>query len=419
MQRREFIRRAGLGTAGLALTPLGFAARRRPNILYIMADDHAQEAISCYGSYLKDYAKTPNIDRIAAEGIRFNNVCCNNSICSPSRASILTGQYSHKNGVTNLNGTIRESSPWVSVELQKAGYSTAVVGKWHLHPLPRGFDDYAVVKRQGQYFNPTFQTPAGAKHMTGYCSDVYADVALDWLRGRDPNKPFCLMLHFKAPHHPYDYPDRVKGFLRGVKIPEPSNLYEDVKKTSPLLKYRRPQQMDGPVRQNARQNAYYWRHVNDKEPPMAPASNHRERVAAAYQHMMHKYIRAVKVVDENVGRVLDYLDENGLAEDTVVIYTADQGYWLGQHGLYDKRLILEESLKMPFLVRYPREIKPGTQCDLLGSNVDFAETLLDWAGAPIPKTMQGRSLRPLCRGERPPDWRKAEGRPEGDGQPGG
>lgn len=404
MNRRQLLRTLSISTAGLAFSSPGFSSKgRRPNILFIMSDDHALEAISCYGSYLKDYAKTPNIDRIGVEGMRFSNVCCNNSICSPSRASILTGQYSHKNGVTNLNGAINEESPWVSEELQKAGYQTSVFGKWHLRSTPKGFDEYHVTRGQGKWFDPTFDTPAGVKHIKGYCTDIYTDLAIEWLNGRDKEKPFSLMLHFKAPHHPYDYPERVKGLLRGVKIPEPENLYEDLKKTSPLLKHRREQQMDG----ENRKSAYYWRHVNDEEPPMEPASNHRERVAAAYQHMMHKYIRAVAVVDENVGRVLDYLEEHGIADNTVVMYTADQGYWLGQHGLYDKRLILEESLKMPFLVRYPKEVRAGATSDLLCSNVDFAETMLDYAGAPAPEAMQGRSLRELLRGERPDDWRKA------------
>ena len=377
---------------------------KAPNILFIMADDHAVEAISAYGSHLRDYAKTPNIDRIGTEGVRFNNVFCNNSICSPSRASILTGQYSHKNGVINLNMAINRDSPWVSLELQRAGYQTAVFGKWHLNSTPRGFDDYKVTRKQGKWFDPTFDTPHGEHKVQGYCSDVYTDVALEWLENRQPQKPFALMLHFKAPHHPYDYPERFKDLLRGVEIPEPGNLYENLTETSPLLKFRRFQQMDTP---DNRSSAYYWRHVNDEEPPMAPASNHRERVAAGYQHMVHKYIRAVAAVDENVGRVLDYLDREGLAQETVVFYTSDQGYWLGQHGLYDKRLILEESLRMPLLMRYPAEIEAGTTTDLLCSNVDFAPTILDYAGKDAPDAMQGRSLRPLTRGKRPVDWRRA------------
>ena len=404
MERRDFLRGVGLGTVGLAMGRPSFAkaVKGKPNIIYIMADDHALEAISCYGTLLKDYAKTPNLDRIGNEGMRFNNVCCNNSICSPSRASILTGQYSHANGVRGLGGKINDDSPWFSTQLQKVGYQTAAFGKWHLASTPQGFDDYGVTKGQGAYFNPTFSTPGGTKKYQGYSTDVYTDVAMKWLERRDKTRPFCLLLHFKAPHHPYDYADRHATLLEGVAVPEPANLYEDVAKTSPMMKNKLFGQMDA-------SRAYYDRHKNDTRPKMEPHNpkDHRDRVRVAYQHMVKKYIRCITANDENVRRVLDWLDREKLADDTIVIYTADQGYWLGQHGLYDKRLILEESLKMPFLIRYPREIKAGTTCDALCSNVDFAQTLLDFGGAAVPEAMQGRSMRPLTAGKRPPDWPKA------------
>ena len=405
LNRRGFMKALGMGIGALAL-PAGLRAAGkagRPNIVYIMADDHALEAISCYGKLLKDHAKTPNIDRIAKEGMRFDNVCCNNSICSPSRASILTGQYSHKNGCPNLGGKINADSPWVSAELKKAGYQTAVFGKWHLNSTPKGFDDYGVTKGQGAYFNPTFTSPRGTKKYEGFSTDVYTDVAMDWLNNkRDKTKPFCLMLQFKAPHHPYDYADRHAKLLEGVAVPEPANLYEDVAKTSPLMKNKLFGQMDA-------SRAYYGRHKDDTRPPMEKhdPNDHRDRVRVSYQHMVKKYIRCIAANDEAVGRMLDWLDKQGLADNTLVIYTSDQGYWLGQHGLYDKRLILEESLKMPFLARFPKEIKPGGICKALCSNVDFAETLLDVAGAPIPKAMQGRSMRPLMQGKTPADWQKA------------
>jgi len=410
--RRSFLKTLGLAAAGygsLLDTRHAQAAAKtaagngtRPNIVYIMADDHALEAISCYGSYLKDFARTPNIDRLAREGMRFTNCLCNNSICSPSRASILTGQYSHRNGVLRLNGNINPDSPWFSTGLQEAGYQTAVIGKWHLATWPQGFDRYWVTRGQGSYFNPTFYTPpqGGEVKENGYSTDVYTDYAIRWLDGRDPSRPFLLCLHFKAPHHPYDYPDRYASLLEGVEVPEPPNLYENVSETSPLLKDQLWAQMDA-------KHGYYDRHKNDKNPPMpkADADDHRARVAAAYQHMMHKYIRCIAANDEAVGRVLDYLDKHHLANNTIVVYTADQGYWLGQHGLYDKRLILEESLKMPLLVRYPAAVKPGTVCDKLVMNIDFAETFLDYARAEIPQAMQGRSLRPLLEGRTPADWR--------------
>ena len=242
MKRRDFLRAAGLGAAA-CVAGSGATARpktaKRPNIVWIYSDDHAQNAVSAYGGRLAKVAPTPNIDRIAREGVRFDNYCCNNSICSPARGSVLTGQYSHKNGVTGLEGAIREGSPWVSTELRKAGYQTGVFGKWHLASKPRGFDDFKITSGQGAWFDPTFYTPQSdyqprAKKLTkpqkyeGYSSDVYTDVALEWLKKRDAAKPFCLMLHFKAPHHSYEYPKRHEKMLEGVKVPEPASLHEDV-----------------------------------------------------------------------------------------------------------------------------------------------------------------------------------------------
>jgi arylsulfatase A-like enzyme len=386
----------------LACVPGVAVGEKPPNILFIMSDDHAIEAIGAYDSWLKDHVRTPTINRLAEEGMRFDNVAVNNSICSPSRASILTGQYSHRSGVPVLNGAISEDSPVFTEELQKAGYQTAVYGKWHLNSAPRGFDDYAITKRQGNYFNPSFSTPRGEEKHEGYYADVYTDKALDWLTDRDPSKPFALLVHYKGPHHPYDYPERWDGLLDGVQVPEPPTLHEDVETTSPRLKALLNQQM-------SRNNSYYDRHKDDRNPPMQPAGDdHVSQAKAAYQHMIHKYIRTVAAIDENMQRLLDRLTAEGVLDDTVVIYTSDQGYWLGQHGLYDKRLILEESIRMPLIVRYPKEIRAGSVDSHLASNVDFAPTLLDYAGAPVPKAMQGRSLRPLLKGEDPGDWRAAQ-----------
>lgn len=373
----------------------------KPNILFILSDDHALEAIGAYGSWLKDYVKTPTIDRLAAEGMRFNNLCVNNSICSPSRASILTGQYSHKNGVLNLGGYINDSSPMFSEELKRAGYQTAVFGKWHLKSNPRGFDAWAITRGQGSYFNPNLETANGLQKLTGYYADVYTDLSLDWLKQRDKSKPFALCVHYKGPHHPYDYPERWARLLEGVTVPEPPTLHEDVEATSPRLKARLPQQLAG-------NKSYYDRHKDDKEPVMQSAGDDaKSQASAGYQHMLHKYIRCVAALDENIQRLLDQLTAEGIKDNTLIIYTSDQGYWLGQHGLYDKRLILEESLKMPLIVRYPKEIRPGAVNDDLCSNVDFAPTLLDYAGLAVPSSMQGCSLRPLLQGKVPADWRQA------------
>lgn len=386
----------------------------KPNFVVVLVDDHAYEAISAYGTYLKDYAKTPAIDRIAHEGMRFDNFACGNSICSPSRASILTGQYSHKNGVLGLNGSINDESPLYPVFLQKAGYQTFLVGKWHLQNMPEGYDKHMTVHRQGNYFDPTFTGSEGTWKKKGYCTDVYTDIAMDWLKSRDPNKPFLLCLQFKAPHHDYGHAQRYDDLLVNVTIPEPPTLYDRVEDSnSNLIKeflkgsqfhlYRSVDD-DG-------KRYYYNRHIHDEEPNLMwshDPDNERDRVRVAYQHMMHKYIRCLTGNDDNLKRVLHYLDTEGLTEDTVVIYTSDQGYWLGQHGLYDKRLILETSMRMPFLIRYPRMIQPGSVNDDLCMNVDIAPTILELAGVDPVKEMQGRSMVPLLRGKSVSDWRTSQ-----------
>jgi arylsulfatase A-like enzyme len=386
-----------------SLLPVAAPAKSLPpNILFILSDDHALEAIGAYGSWLKDYVQTPTIDRLAAEGMRFTKVCCNNSICSPSRASIITGQYSHTNGGINLNCSLKEEAPSYNRQLQQNGYQTAVIGKWHMKHMPRGMDFFAVTKGQGKYVDPTFswKDKTTTDH-TGYYADVYADVALDWLKHRDRNKPFCLNLHFKGPHHPYDYPKRHENLLADTLLPEPPSLHEDVAVTSPLLKGKHWGHL-------LRNRGYYHRHVDDTYPEMWPHDNSdRSKISAAYQHMIHKYIRAVAAIDENIKRVIDYLEAEGLKDDTVIVYSSDQGYWLGQHGLYDKRLILEESLKMPLIVRYPRMVKAGSVNHDLVSNVDYAPTLLELAGITVDPRMQGRSIVPLLKGQTPGDWREA------------
>ncbi|HAW98529.1 MAG TPA: sulfatase [Opitutae bacterium] len=396
----------------------GLCAFAKPNFVVVLVDDHAFEAISAYGTYLKDFAKTPAIDRLREEGMRFDEFTCANSICSPSRASILTGQYSHKNGVTGLNGKINEDSPQYPVELRKAGYQTWLVGKWHLNSAPKGYARHMVVKGQGKYFNPTFNGSEGTWKREGYSTDVYTDVAMDWLKKRDPDKPFLLCLQFKAPHHDCGHAARYDELLADVTAPEPPSLYEDLRAGNSNLKkefLRRTKfhmlHSGGNPNQQSEGDAYYFRHLKDGPPNQMrkhdPKSD-KDRIRVAYQHMIHKYVRCVKGNDDNLKRVLDYLDREKLTRDTVVIYTSDQGYWLGQHGFYDKRLILETSIRMPFLIRYPRLIKPGSVNSDLCINVDLAPTLLELAGVKAPAAMQGRSLLPLLKGKTPADWRKSQ-----------
>ncbi|MEM6260018.1 MAG: sulfatase [Planctomycetota bacterium] len=393
------------------LTPSLHAAEK-PNIVFVLVDDHALEAVSAYGSHLKDYAKTPAIDRLATEGMRFDNFVCANSLCSPSRASFITGQYSHVNGVRNLNGRINPASPWLSEELQTAGYETLLVGKWHLNGEIRGFDKHMTVKGQGAYFDPTFHGSEGVWNRQGYSTDVYTDIAIDWLRAREKDKPFFLSLQFKAPHHDFGHAARYDGLLAGVEIPEPATLYEDTHRSNSVLKRQFVERTRFHMTRGVHQGSpegYYDRHVDAPAPNQMPEhdpQDDRDKIRAAYQQMMRKYIRCVQGNDDNLNRVLEFLDEEGLTENTIVIYTSDQGYWLGQHGMYDKRLILEPSIRMPFLIRYPQAIKPGSVCSSLCINVDLAPTLLELAGLEAPERMQGRSFVPMLRGhDEPAGWR--------------
>ncbi|OPZ87829.1 MAG: Arylsulfatase [bacterium ADurb.Bin429] len=371
----------------------------RPNILFIMSDDHAAHAMSCYGSRVNH---TPNLDRIADEGVRFDNCFCTNSICTPSRATILSGTYNHINGATTLDTPMDNRLLTFPKLLQGAGYRTAVFGKWHLGEgaahCPTGFDDWAVLPGQGFYHNPQFifNGPDGGTMRTvkGYVTDIITDMCLDWLEARDHEQPFCLLYHHKAPHRPWYSDEAHAGMFLDGDLPEPATLQDDYRNRS---------------RAAAAAEMRVGVHMSPTDlkceiPVDLPEDELR---AWAYQRYMKDYLRVVASIDDNVGRVLDYLDAEGLAENTLVIYTSDQGFFLGDHGWYDKRFMYEESLRMPFIARYPREIQPGTVNRDMALNVDFAPLFLDLAGVPIPDTFQGRSLRPLLQGHTPPDWREA------------
>jgi len=390
----------------------------RPNILFIFSDDHAAHAISAYGSKIN---KTPHLDRIAREGMLFENCFCTNSICAPSRAVILTGKHSHLNGVVDNGVTFDGSQQHVGKLLGKAGYQTALIGKWHLKSDPTGFDYWAVLSAgggQGQYYNPDFKTPTGALRITGYTTDIITDMSLDWLKKRDPNKPFFLMYQHKAPHREWaPGPDHLTLY-DDVDIPEPPTLFDD---------------WSGRTSAAKQQTMTIAEHLNDRDLKFVPPPNltpeqlkrwneaygpkneafrkanlqGKELVRWKYQRYIKDYLRCVASVDDNVGRVLKYLDDTGLAKNTVVVYSSDQGFFLGDNGWYDKRWMYDISLRMPLLVRWPGVVKPGSRNSHLVQNLDFAQTFLDIAGVTAPSDMQGRSLVPLLKGEQPREWRKS------------
>ncbi len=386
----NYTRRQLFGMVAASAAAYG-AGRKQPNIIYIMADDHAAHAISAYGSKIN---KTPNIDRIAKGGMRMNNCFCTNSICTPSRGAILTGQYSHKNGVYTLADKLDTSRNHVAKELKAAGYQTAMIGKWHLVNDPTGFDYWNILPGQGVYYDPSFLEASGKKSYKGYCTDLIGDFSLNWLKQRDKNKPFFLMCHHKAPHRPWQPSPKYAKLFDGETIPEPDNLFDH---------YATKAQSVADVKMKVGEDNTKTDLKVDK-----PAGLEGDALRKwAYQYYIKDYLRCVQSVDDNVGRVLDYLDAEGIANDTVVIYTSDQGFFLGDHGFFDKRLMYEESLRMPFLVRYPGKIKAGSTSNDIVINVDFAETFLDFAGRKAPAEMQGRSFRPVLEGKTPKDWRKS------------
>lgn len=367
---------------------------KRPNLLFIMSDDHAAHAMSCYGSRINE---TPNIDRIANEGMLFENCFCTNSICSPSRAAILTGTYNHLNGVKSIDDPIDGRQMNVAKLLRGAGYQTAVIGKWHLghggDADPTGFDYWSVVPGQGEYYDPTFIEMGEYKEHKGYVTDLITDFSLDWLEKRDKERPFMLMCHHKAPHRHWEPAPKYMNLYEDIDIPEPATFYDDYA-TRAAAASEATMRIDRDL---------HDRYDLKGSPP--PGLSAIEKKKWNYQRYIKDYLRCIASVDESVGRLLDYLEEEGIAEDTIVVYTSDQGFFLGDHGWYDKRFMYEESLRMPFIVRYPRAIKSGASTAAMALNVDFPSTFLDYAGVEIPAAMQGCSLRSVLAGTVPPDWR--------------
>ena len=422
----------------LACTPLTAQTTQksqdqRPNIVFIFSDDHAVQAISAYGSGLN---KTPNIDRIAQEGVLFTQSFCGNSICAPSRATVLTGKHTHKNGQRDNRTVFDGKQVTFPKLLHAAGYQTALIGKWHLKSDPTGFDHWDILKGQGNYYNPVFRTSEGRKRIEGYATDIITDKSLAWLDKRDPKKPFLLMCQHKAPHRTWAPAPRHLHLYDDVTFPEPPTLFDNWEHRSRLLAKNEMSirdyfywDYDLKVRNSGLPNPFGRNYKSPEYRRMTKAQRKlwdaaympknklflehlpegKEMVRWKYQRYIKDYLRTIQAVDESVGRILDYLDKKGLTDNTIVVYSSDQGFYLGEHGWFDKRWIFEESLRMPLLMRWPGHIQKGSKIDFLVQNIDYAPTFLQAAQVRVPKEMQGESMLPMFQPEPSEQilWRKA------------
>lgn len=418
------------------------AATQRPNIVYIMCDDHAFQCISAYGSPISKLAPTPNIDRIAERGMRFDRAFVENSLSTPSRACLMTGLYSNQNGQRQLGEGIDTTRTFFTEQLQQAGYQTAVVGKWHMGCDPKGFDYYHIYNDQGQYYNPQYRgTDTDGKYIVeeGYSTDLTTDHALSFIEHRDTNKPFCLLLHHKAPHRNWLANTKYFGMYDNVNFPMPETFYDDYETRGSAVRtqkmsvtkdmrweqdFKVPEMLDTANADSWDSYLSLMNEVNRMNPEQRIAwgkyyfPRNRRLLEARltgkeldewkYQNYIRDYMSVIKSVDESVGRVLDYLDSHGLTDNTIIVYTSDQGFYMGEHGWFDKRFMYEESLRTPLLIAYPGHIQPGTVCNKLVQNIDYAPTFLDLAGISKPKKLPGRSLTPLFKaGDKVKGWRNS------------
>lgn len=415
---------------GLLLASTAHA--KQPNIVFIFSDDHATQAISAYGGRLADIAPTPNLDRIAANGMRFNRCMVGNSICGPSRATILTGKHSHMNGfMRNETNTFDGSQQTFPKLLRQAGYQTAIIGKWHLKSDPTGFDHWEILPGQGVYYRPEFQTPVDTHEEQGYVTEVITDKAIQWLnQTRNPEKPFMLMVQHKAPHREWSPALKYLNEFDDVVIPEPDTLFDTYEgRGTPAQE----QDMSLDIAMQLGKDLKIWEHdiFNDLDKRIGRRLTPEQRtqwdaaygpknkaflkadlkgkdlIRWKYQRYLKDYLRCIKSVDDSIGRLQQHLEKSGLLENTVFIYSSDQGFYLGEHGWFDKRFMYDESFRTPLLISWPGITPPGSVNTDLVSNLDFAETFLDIAGTDIPSDMQGLSLVPILKGRTPKEWRNS------------
>ncbi len=382
----------------------------RPNIIFIMSDDHTTQAIGAYGSRLAPLNPTPYIDQLADEGMVFDSVFATNSICTPSRATIMTGQYSQANGVLDLGGRLPMGRQHLARLMSEAGYSTALIGKWHLKEEPAAFTHYKVLPGQGDYFDPELRVrgdqewPNNVVSHKGHSTDVITDEAMIWLQSRDNPEPFFLMLQYKAPHDLYEYAPRYADYLADTEIPEPESLYAQPEFGSVSTRGEQDSLISvigtSISKRVPDRNMGQWMGID-------PSLPDREYAHQAYQEYLKRYLRTIKGIDDNIGRLVTHLKETGLYDDTIVVYTSDQGLMLGEHDLIDKRWMYEESIRMPFIVRHPDSQGAPKRSDLLINNTDFAPFLLDLAEQASPGYMHGRSFAAVLDGDAPPDWRQS------------
>ena len=414
------------------------AKEERPNIVFIFSDDHAPHAIGAYDGWLKSVNPTPEIDQLAEQGMLFENSFSTNSICGPSRAVIQTGKHSHKNGFMDNGDRFDWNQQTFPKLLQGTGYQTAIFGKSHLKGKPQGYNEWAVLPGQGLYYNPDFYTKDGQITIQGHCTDVVTDMAVDFLENkRDTNKPFMLMVQHKAPHRNWMPAARHLTLYDDIDLPEPATLFDTWEDKAPPARHQetsiidymhlnydlfvdltpdftqgKPSKSEDPsswrnMQRMSEEQMRVWRDAYGPKDVAFHAANlsGKDLLRWKYQRYAKNYLRTIKGVDESVGRLVATLDELGLSDNTIVIYSSDQGFFIGDHGWYDKRWMYEESLKMPFIIKWPNVITPGSRQQKMIQNIDYAETFLDIAQAAIPNDMQGRSLLPLLKGESVNDWR--------------